>query len=169
MKVIEEVKTVPVHSLGISQIIVYGSLFYVFALIKSSIAEKLNLSLEIVALTVSLSLFIHVVTSIHVGVLIDKYGGMRVMSIGLLVGGLGLFALGLSNTLYSFIFSMFLVGIAFSMASYNIAFSTAIQLDDKNSRRHITVITFYGAIASSLVWLIVGKLLPDYGLSLIHI
>ena len=166
MKVIEEVKTVPVHSLGISQIIVYGSLFYVFALIKSSIAEKLNLSLEIVALTVSLSLFIHVVTSIHVGVLIDKHGGMRVMSIGLLVGALGLFTLGLSDTLYSFIFSMFLVGIAFSLASYNIAFSTAIQLDDKNSRHHITVITFYGAIASSLVWLIVGKLLPDFGLEI---
>ena len=33
MKVIGEVKTVPVHSLGISQILVYGSLFYIFALI----------------------------------------------------------------------------------------------------------------------------------------
>ena len=82
----EEIKSVPVHSLGISQIIAYGSLFYVFALIKSSIAIKLGLGVEIIAFVVSISLFIHVLTSVHVGVLIDKYGGMRVMSIGLLIG-----------------------------------------------------------------------------------
>ena len=52
------------------------------------------------------------------------------------------------------------------MASYNIAFSTAIQLDDKNSRKHITMITFYGAMASSITWLIVGKILPDYGIEI---
>ncbi len=160
----EEIKSVPVHSLGISQIIAYGSLFYVFALIKSSIAIKLGLGVEIIAFVISLSLFIHVLTSVHVGVLIDKYGGMIIISIGLLIGSLGLFSIALSNNLYWFIFSMFLVGISFAMASYNIAFSAAIQLDDKNSRRHITLITFYGSIASSLVWLIVGKLLPGYGL-----
>ena len=162
----EKIKAVPVHSLGISQIIAYGSLFYVFALLKTSIALKLNLNIEIVALTISLSLFIHVLTSVYVGFLIDKYGGMRVMSIGLFLGSLGLMSLGVSDNLYRFIFSMALVGVSFSMASYNIAFSTAIQLDDKNSRKHITMITFYGAMASSITWLIVGKILPDYGIEI---
>ena len=162
----EKIKSVPVHSLGISQIIAYGSLFYVFALLKTSIALKLNLNIEIVALTISLSLFIHVLTSVYVGFLIDKYGGMRVMSIGLFLGSLGLMSLGVSDNLYRFIFSMSLVGVSFSMASYNIAFSTAIQLDDKNSRKHITMITFYGAMASSITWLIVGKILPDYGIEI---
>ena len=162
----EKIKSVPVHSLGISQIIAYGSLFYVFALLKTSIALKLNLNIEIVALTISLSLFIHVLTSVYVGFLIDKYGGMRVMSIGLFLGSLGLMSLGVSDNLYRFIFSMSLVGVSFSMASYNIAFSTAIQLDDKNSRKHITMITFYGAMASSITWLIVGKILPDYGMEI---
>ncbi len=38
---------VPVHSLGISQIVAYGAMFYSFAQIKVELAEKLGMMLDI--------------------------------------------------------------------------------------------------------------------------
>ena len=54
---------VPVHSLGISQVVAYGAMFYSFAQIKSELAEQLGISLETTTMIVSLSLFINVLIS----------------------------------------------------------------------------------------------------------
>ena len=50
---------VPVHSLGISQVVAYGAMFYSFAQIKSELAEKLGYP-ETTTMIVSLSLFINI-------------------------------------------------------------------------------------------------------------
>ena len=36
------------------------------------------------------------------------------------------------------------VGIGMAMATYEVAFSAAVQLDEPRSRRSISIITFYG-------------------------
>ena len=149
---------VPVHSLGISQIVAYGAMFYSFAQIKSELAEKLGISLETTTMIVSLSLFINVLISSYIGYLIDRSGGLKVLSAGLFIGSVGFISLYFTEDLLGFLFSMLLIGISFSSASYNVAFSAAIQLDDQNSRKNITIITFYGAVASSVCWLTIGFL-----------
>ena len=126
---------VPVHSLGISQIVAYGAMFYSFAQIKVELAEKLGMSLETTTMIVSLSLFINVLISSYVGYLIDRSGGLKVLSTGLFIGSIGFISLYFTEDLLGFLFSMLLIGISFSSASYNVAFSTAIQLDDQNSTK----------------------------------
>ena len=160
---------VPVHSLGISQIVAYGAMFYSFAQIKVELAEKLGMSLETTTMIVSLSLFINVLISSYVGYLIDRSGGLKVLSTGLFIGSIGFISLYFTEDLLGFLFSMLLIGISFSSASYNVAFSTAIQLDDQNSRKNITIITFYGAIASSVCWLTIGFLRNYFGLDSIFL
>ena len=160
---------VPVHSLGISQIVAYGAMFYSFAQIKVELAEKLELTLETTTLIVSLALFTNVLISSYVGYLIDKYGGLKVLSNGLFIGSVGFIALFFTNSLLGFLFSMLLIGISFSSTTYNVAFSAAIQLDDQNSRKNITIITFYGAIASSVCWLTIGFLRNYFGLNSIFL
>ncbi len=160
---------VPVHSLGISQIIAYGAMFYSFAQIKVELAEKLGMSLETTTMIVSLSLFINVLISSYVGYLIDRSGGLKVLSTGLFIGSIGFISLYFTKDLLGFLFSMLLIGISFSSATYNVAFSTAIQLDDQNSRKNITIITFYGAIASSVCWLTIGFLRNYFGLDSIFL
>ena len=160
---------VPVHSLGISQIVAYGAMFYSFAQIKVELAEKLGLSLETTTMIVSLSLFINVLISSYVGYLTDRSGGLKVLSTGLFIGSLGFICLYFTEDLLGFLFSMLLIGISFSSASYNVAFSAAIQLDDQNSRKNITIITFYGAIASSVCWLTIGFLRNYFGLNSIFL
>ena len=161
--------SVPVHSLGISQIVAYGAMFYSFAQIKVELAEKLGMSLETTTMIVSLSLFINVLISSYVGYLIDRSGGLKVLSTGLFIGSIGFISLYFTEDLLGFLFSMLLIGISFSSASYNVAFSTAIQLDDQNSRKNITIITFYGAIASSVCWLTIGFLRNYFGLDSIFL
>ena len=114
---------VPVHSLGISQIVAYGAMFYSFAQIKVELAEKLELTLETTTLIVSLALFTNVLISSYVGYLIDKYGGLKVLSNGLFIGSVGFIALFFTNSLLGFLFSMLLIGISFSSTTYNVAFS----------------------------------------------
>ena len=137
---------VPVHSLGISQIIAYGAMFYSFAQIKVELAGKLSVSLETTTMVVSLSLFINVLISSYVGYLIDRFGGLKVLSTGLFIGSVGFISLYFSENLLGFLCSMLLIGISFSSATYNVAFSAAIQLDDQNSRKNITIITFLSLI-----------------------
>ena len=84
---------VPVHSLGISQIVSYGTMFYSFAQIKVELAEKLGLTLETTTMIVSLALFINVLISSYVGYLIDRYGGLKVLSNGLFIGSIGFITL----------------------------------------------------------------------------
>ena len=156
---------VPVHSLGISQIVSYGTMFYSFAQIKVELAEKLGLTLETTTMIVSLALFINVLISSYVGYLIDRYGGLKVLSNGLFIGSVGFITLFFTNSFLGFLFSMLLIGISFSSTTYNVAFSTAIQIDDQNSRKNITIITFYGAIASSVCWITIGFLRSYFGLN----
>ena len=160
---------VPVHSLGISQIVAYGAMFYSFAQIKVELAEKLNLTLETTTMVVSLALFVNVLISSYVGYLIDRFGGLKVLSSGLFIGSIGFITLVFTNGLLGFLLSMFLIGVSFSSTTYNVAFSAAIQIDNKNSRKNITIITFYGAIASSVCWLTIGFLRSYFGLNSIFL
>ena len=160
---------VPVHSLGISQIVSYGTMFYSFAQIKVELAEKLGLTLETTTMIVSLALFINVLISSYVGYLIDRYGGLKVLSNGLFIGSIGFVTLFFTNSFLGFLFSMLLIGISFSSTTYNVAFSAAIQIDDQNSRKNITIITFYGAIASSVCWITIGFLRSYFGLNSIFL
>ena len=160
---------VPVHSLGISQIVSYGTMFYSFAQIKVELAEKLGLTLEKTTMIVSLALFINVLISSYVGYLIDRYGGLKVLSNGLFIGSIGFITLFFTNSFLGFLFSMLLIGISFSSTTYNVAFSAAIQIDDQNSRKNITIITFYGAIASSVCWITIGFLRSYFGLNSIFL
>ena len=160
---------VPVHSLGISQIVSYGTMFYSFAQIKVELAEKLGLTLETTTMIVSLALFINVLISSYVGYLIDRYGGLKVLSNGLFIGSIGFITLFFTNSFLGFLFSMLLIGISFSSTTYNVAFSAAIQIDDQNSRKNITIITFYGAIASSVCWITIGFLRNYFGLNWIFL
>jgi MFS family permease len=160
---------VPVHSLGISQIVSYGTMFYSFAQIKVELAEKLGLTLETTTMIVSLALFINVLISSYVGYLIDRYGGLKVLSNGLFIGSVGFITLFFTNSFLGFLFSMLLIGISFSSTTYNVAFSAAIQIDDQNSRKNITIITFYGAIASSVCWITIGFLRSYFGLNSIFL
>ena len=67
------------------------------------------------------------------------------------------------NVLWVFI-SMFLITLGLGMSTYEVAFNAAVQMDEINSRKNISIITFYGAVASTITWLSIYPLIYNVGL-----
>lgn len=153
-----------IHVLGISSILSYGLLFYSFALLKTPLATYANTSEQAIMNALSIAFVIKGLTSPWIGKLVDRYGASRVLSAGLVLGGLGFAGLtAVASELWIW-FCFIPLSLGYSMATYEVAFGAAVQYDESNSRRNISIITFYGGVASTLTWIGLGALLPSVGL-----
>ena len=155
---------VPFHSLGISQIIAYGFLFYAFAQLKTPLAQNASVTEAEVLYAVSASLFIQTFIAPFVGSLIDRFGAIYILSRGLVIGAAGMVLLPIFPSIIWIWICMILTGIGFSMSTYETAFSAAVQIDENRARQNISYITFYGGVASSFTWLAIAPFLQNIGL-----
>ena len=155
---------VPFHSLGISQIFSYGLLFYVFAQLKTPLALALDCPESDILMAVSGALILNAILAPKVGAMVDRYGALYILSRGLVIGGFGMGLLPFITSITGLWVAMVFIGIGYAMSTYETAFAAAVQLDEKNSRRHISYITFYGGVASSITWLTVAPLYLAGGL-----
>ena len=157
---------VPIHSLGMSQIIAYGLLFYLFALVKAPLAEAYGISeihiLSVLSVIVGIQAFLGPVF----GYWADKLSALIVMVFGLFSGGVGLAFLSFGGELIWLYIGFIFIALGIGGATYELAFTAAVQLDEGKSRKNISYITFYGSVASSLTWLLVGPMLETFGLSI---
>lgn len=163
------VRPVPVHALGISQILAYGLLFYAMAVLKEPLAIASGHSETAILTILSLALVVQSLVMPVIGGWADRFGAVRIMRIGFIVGAIGIAGLALvtlnASTHYFWLaVCFFMVGIGLSMSTYEMAFSAAVQMDEPQSRRNISIITFYGGVASSLTWIAIHPLLATYGL-----
>lgn len=153
---------VPVHALGISQIISYGFLFYAFAQLKMPLADQLSIAPSHVLNGLTISLLINGLLAPLVGYWFDRYGALRVLAVGLVIGACSLLLLISVTSYLSFILVMIILGCGFAMCNYEAAFSAAVQMNEKGSRRNISIITFYGGVASSIAWLMIAPLMYHF-------
>ena len=90
-----------------------------------------------------------------VGSWCDRHGALSVMRIGFLTGAAGIAGLRFVGavpgpTMIWLAGCYLLVRTGMAMSTYEVAFSAAVQLHVAKSRRSISIITFYGGVASSL-------------------
>src|SRR6266480_6883400 len=76
--------------LGVTQIIAWGTIFYPPVLTVPLIAGERGWTMSFAMGGISLALLAAGLVSPRVGLLIDRYGGHRVMSVGSLLAALGL-------------------------------------------------------------------------------
>jgi len=157
-------RSVPVHSLGISQILAYGPLFYGFAQFKQPLGLQYQLSELYILTALSLTVGAQACLAPIYGYFADRYSALWVMCFGFFAGAIGLGLLAGGSSVTGLLASFGCIGIAMGCATYELAFSSAVQLDEKNARINISYITFYGALASSITWLVTGPLLAQFGL-----
>ncbi|MGB2398884.1 MAG: hypothetical protein ACPIB7_00750 [Candidatus Puniceispirillaceae bacterium] len=88
-------RAVPVHSLGISQILAYGLLFYGFAQLKQPLAVQFQLSELYILTALSLTVGAQACLAPVFGYIADRYSALSVMCFGFFAGsaGLGLLAI----------------------------------------------------------------------------
>ena len=152
------------HSLGISQILAYGVMFYAFAQLKQPLSDYFQITETRFLGVLSLTLITQAVCAPIIGRWTDRYSALRMMAAGFTLGAAGLMILPLFTDFVWLCLCMMVISFASGLSTYELAFSAAVQIDEARSRTNISYITFYGAVASSVIWLCLGLLLPLFGL-----
>ncbi|MFD2263340.1 MFS transporter [Lacibacterium aquatile] len=153
----------PVHSLGATQIVGWGTIYYLPPLVGPILAEQEGWSRTTTFALFSAALIVNALCVRLVGKRIDRYGGRAVMTAGSLLATLGLVVLGLAPSVAVFGIGWALLGAAMAMTLYEPAFASLTAIGGAAARPAITALTLYGGLASTIFWPIGSLLLELVG------
>jgi len=138
--------------LGVTQILAWGSIFYTPVLIVPLIAAERGWSMSFAMGGFSVGLLTAGLVSPTVGRAIDRFGGHVTMTLGALVGALGL-ALIVNAAHPAAYYAVWMVlGVGMAMSLYDSAFATLGRIFGMAARRPITALTLAGGFASTVSW-----------------
>lgn len=145
--------------LSLTQLISWGSVFYLFGLLLEPVEQDLGLSRAEASLAFSLGLLAEGLLAWPVGRWIDSGRERVVMTLGSLVLALGLVLHSLTESRTGYYAVWLLLGAGLSATLYSPAFAVVIRRYPHDFRRAIIVITFLGGLASTVflpltAWLI---------------
>jgi len=144
---------IPAITLGITQIMGYGALYYAYAILLPEMARDLDMSLTTIFGVLSMALFFGGFLAPIAGKLADRFGGRLVMTFGSLAAGLALMLLGKVEGLISLFAVILLVEAGAMFVLYNVAFAAVARLDlTVPTPRSISIITLFGGVASTIFW-----------------
>ena len=152
-----------VPALGITQILAWGSSYYLPAVLAKPIADDTGWPLTWVIGALSLGLLTAGLSSPFVGRQIHRYGGRPVLIASALLLAAGQLGLAASPNLPVFIAAWLVTGLGMSAGLYDAAFSTLGRIYGQDARQHITTLTLFGGFASTVCWPLSALLLQELG------
>lgn len=138
--------------LGVTQIIAWGAIYYTPVLIVPLIARDRGWSIAFGMGGFSFGLLIAGLILPYVGRSVDRYGGHVVMTIGSLIGALGLGLITVAAHPVAYIATWVVLGAAMAANLYDSAFATLGRIFGAAARRPITALTLAGGFASTVSW-----------------
>jgi len=138
--------------LCITQVLGWGVMFYPPALTMTHIAAAHGWSLAQALFGFSIALGVSGLCAPYACGLIDRHGGNLVMSLGALIGAIGMLVLPLADQYWLYLAGWVLLGIGMACILYDPAFTTLTRIFGMASRRPITLVTFAGGLASTVAW-----------------
>lgn len=152
-----------VTSLGITQILAWGSSFYLPAVLANPIAADTGWSLAWVITGLSIGLLVAGLFAPRIGRTIDRTGGRPVLIASSILLGGGLCALALAPNLPAFLSAWILMGLGMGSGLYDASFATLGRLYGKQARGAITSLTLWGGFASTVCWPLSAYLVEHLG------
>lgn len=149
--------------LGVTQIIAWGSIYYLFALLILPLEKELAASRTAISGAFSASLLASGLAAPWIGRLIDRAGGRNVMALGSVAGALLLLALSQVQSLLMLYVVWALLGVAMAATLYEAAFAVVTYAFPLNYRRAITALTLFGGFASTVFWPLTAWLMEMLG------
>ena len=143
-------RAVPV--LGVTQILSWGTIFYTPVLIVPLIAAERGWSISFAMGGFSVGLLVAGLSAPYVGRSIDRFGGHVVMTIGSLIGALGLVLIVYAEDRIAYLAVWMVLGVAMAANLYDSAFATLGRIFGAGARRPITALTLAGGFASTVSW-----------------
>ncbi|MBZ9849336.1 MFS transporter [Mesorhizobium sp. CA14] len=145
-------RRVLVTALGITQILAWGSSYYLPAVLAAPIAKDTGWSLASVVAGLSCGLLLAGLVSPVTGRLIQRHGGRPVLAASslLLAAAHSLLATATDYPLY--LVAWLLMGLGMSSGLYDAGFATLGRLYGQGARGAITNLTLFGGFASTVCW-----------------
>jgi MFS family permease len=152
-----------ITTLGVTQIMAWGSSYYLPAVIAPAVAADTGWPLAWVVGGLSLGLLTAGVISPHVGSSIERHGGRNVLAFSAGCIGLGQVGLAVAPNLAAYIGAWLVIGLGMGAGLYDAAFGTLGRLYGHGARSAITTLTLFGGFASTVCWPISAFLLGEIG------
>ena len=149
--------------LGVTQILAWGSSYYLLAVLAMPITADTGWPLAWVVCGLSLGLLTAGIISPRVGDSIQLLGGRLVLATSAVFMALGLTGLALSSTLPLYIASWLVLGIGMGTGLYDAAFATLGRLYGQRARTAIATLTLFGGFASTVCWPLSAYLVAEFG------
>ncbi|MFN3657632.1 MAG: MFS transporter [Pseudolabrys sp.] len=143
-------RAVPV--LGVTQILSWGTIFYTPVLIVPLIAAERGWSIAFTMGGFSVGLLTAGLVAPYVGRSIDRFGGHVIMTLGSLIGALGLVLIVHASHPLAYYAVWMVLGVAMAANLYDSAFATLGRIFGAAARRPITALTLAGGFASTASW-----------------
>jgi predicted MFS family arabinose efflux permease len=156
-------RRVVVSALGVTQILAWGSTFYLLAVLAPAIVRDTGWSYDGVISGVSVGMLVAGIVSPRLGRLIGERGGRSVLALGavLIAGGLAL--LGTAQNFAWYLAAWVFIGGGMGAGLYDAAFSTLGSIYGNDSRSAITSVTLFGGFASTVCWPITAFVAEHFG------
>lgn len=153
----------PALGLGATQMLGWGSSYYLPATLAAPMALELGLPTHWILAAFSWALVVSALLGPVFGAAIDRLGGRPVLCLASLVFAAGLALLSQAQGPVLLFAAWTLLGVAMAAGLYEAAFATVVKLEGPQARRSITGITLLGGLASTLSWPLTAWLETQWG------
>jgi MFS family permease len=155
-------RAIVITALGLTQILAWGSSYYLPAVLAKPIAAETGWPLSLVIGGLSLGLLAGGLVSPAIGRAIDRTGGRPVLAASSVLIGAGQMLLAFSYSLPVYFTAWIVMGLGMGAGLYDAAFATLGRIYGRKARSAITTLTLWGGFASTVCWplsaLLVGEL-----------
>ena len=152
-----------ISALGVTQIMAWGSSYYLPAVLAAPIARDTGWPLTWIVGGLSFGLLVAALVSPHVGRAIERHGGRQVLALSALAIGAGQIGLAAAPTLPFYIAAWLILGLGMGAGLYDAAFGTLGRLYGRDARAAITTLTLFGGFASTICWPVSAFLVSTVG------
>ena len=149
--------------LGLTQILAWGSSYYLLAVLAPAVAGSTGWPLPWVVGGLSLGLVVAGLVSPRVGRTIDQHGGRPVLAASAVLLAGGLCGLAAAPSLPAYLAAWAVLGLAMGAGLYDAAFATLGRLYGRGARQAITTLTLFGGFASTVCWPVSAYLVSALG------
>lgn len=156
-------RPIVVSSIGIAQILAWGSSYYLLAVLAGPVAADTGWPLTWIMGALSIGMLVSGLVSPRIGRVIDRRGGRPVLAASAALLALGLLLLGLSPSLPVFVAAWIVLGLGMGAGLYDPAFSALGRLYGEEARPAITHVTLFGGFASTVCWPLSAFLVDELG------
>jgi MFS family permease len=149
--------------LSIAQIISWGSIFYGFSVLLGPIEQEMHWGRDAIVGAFSLSVLVTGLGAAPVGVMLDRYGGRRVMALGSIGAALIFLLMSQVQSIAAFYVAWAALGCAAAMLLYEPAFAVIYEVYGANARNALTALTLMAGFASTIFWPLTNTLVGVLG------